>query len=446
MDFAQEYKRKLVSPEEAVKVVKSGDVVEYGHFAVNPTFLDGYLAKRKDELKGVIVNSVTFPGLAQVAANDLERDHFIYNNWHFSAGDRALHDKGAATYIPLLYNELNSLYERYHTPDVFMVKVCPIDKRGYFNLSTSNSGEGTIARLAKTIIVEVNNSIPYVYGGYDEAIHIKDVDYIVESDNKPLINVGSPPPTDVDKKVAEHVVNLIEDGSVIQLGIGAMPNTIGALIADSDLKHLGGHTEMLVDAYMLMMQTGVMDNQAKDFDRGRIPFTFALGSQDLYDWMDHNREVASYPVGYVNSPFVLSKFDKLVSINNVVEVDLYGQVSSESNGPRQITGTGGQFDFHFSAYQSKGGKGILCLASTFKDKEGNIKSRITPQMTLGSMITVPRTVTHYVVTEYGAVDLKGKSNWQRADLLISIAHPDLRDELIKEAEKLNIWVPHNKLV
>ncbi|MDR1616948.1 MAG: butyryl-CoA:acetate CoA-transferase [Syntrophomonadaceae bacterium] len=446
MDFMQEYKSKLVSPEKAVQVVKSGDQVEYGHFAVNPSYLDGYLAKRKDELKGVIVNSITFPGIAQVAECDPERDHFIYNNWHFSAGDRALHDKGLCTYIPFLFNELNTLYERYHDPDVFIAKVCPIDNKGYFNFGTSNSGEMTIARKCKKVIVEVNDKVPFVLGGYDEAIHISDVDYIVESDNQPLIQAASPEPTDVDKTVAENVVKLLEDGCIIQLGIGAMPNAIGTMIANSDLKHLGGHTEMLVDAYMHMIEAGVMDNSTKSFDIGRIPFTFSLGSHKLYEWMDHNRKIASYPVGYVNSPFVLSKIDKLVSINNTIEMDLYGQAASESNGTRHITGTGGQFDFIYSAFQSRGGKGILCLSSTFSGKDGQKKSRIVPYITQGGIVTVPRTVTHYVVTEYGAVDLKAKNNWQRAELLISIAHPDFRDELIKEAEKMKIWVPSNKLL
>ena len=446
MTYASEYKKKLVSAEEAVKCVKSGDDVEYSHFVAAPTYLDAFLAKRKDELKGVIVNCCTFPGIAQVAACDPNRDHFIYNNWHLSGGDRKLADQGLCNYIPFVYHEMNELYERHFEPDVFMVKVCPMDKSGYFNMGTSNSGQMTIAAKAKKIIVEVNNTMPYVYGGFGEAIHISKVDYIVESDNQPLVEVKPIEPSAADKKVASIIVDMIEDGSVLQLGIGGMPNAVGSLIAESDLKNLGGHTEMLVDAYMHMVQSGVMNNLHKSFDRGRIPHTFSMGTRALYDWMNHNPQIASYPVGYCNDPRVLSGIDKLVSINNTIEIDLFGQACSESAGYRQITGTGGQFDYHFSAFKSKGGKGILCLTSTVTNKDGSLKSRIVPVLPPGAIVTTPRTIVHWIVTEYGAVNLKGKNTWQRAEALISIAHPDFRDELIKEAEKMRIWVPANKRV
>jgi acyl-CoA hydrolase len=286
--------------------------------------------------------------------------------------------------------------------------------------------------------------MPYVYGGFDQAIHISQVDYIVESDNAPLGEVKLVEPTEADIQVAGHILKVIEDGSVIQLGIGGMPNTLGALSAQSDLKNLGGHTEMLVDAYMLMVQSGVMNNSLKAFDRGRIPYTFSMGTRALYDWMDHNPMLASYPVRYCNSPYLLATIDKLVSVNNTIEIDLFSQACSESSGYRQITGTGGQFDYHFAAFKSRGGKGILCLTSTFKGKDGSLKSRIVPTLTPGAIVTVPRTVIQYVVTEYGMINLKGKNTWQRAEALISIAHPDFRDELVKEAEKMKIWVPANK--
>jgi acyl-CoA hydrolase len=444
MSHVSEYKKKLVSAEEAVKCVKSGDNVEYSHFVAAPTYLDGFLAKRKDELKGVIVNSCTFPGVAQIAACDPNRDHFIYNNWHLSGGDRKLSDQGLCNYIPMLFHEMNELYERHFEPDVFMVKVCPMDKNGYFNMGTSNSGHMTIAAKAKKVVVEVNNTMPYVYGGYGEAIHISRIDYIVESDNQPLTEVKPIQPSEADKNVANRIVNMIEDGSVIQLGIGGMPNAVGSLIAESDLKNLGGHTEMLVDAYMHMMQSGVMNNLQKPFNRGRIPHTFSMGTTALYEWMDHNPAIASYPVGYCNNPLVLAGIDKLVSINNTIEIDLFSQACSESSGYRQITGTGGQFDYHFSAFKSKGGKGILCLTSTITNKDGSLKSRIVPVLPPGAIVTVPRTIIHWVVTEYGAVNLKGKNTWQRAEALISIAHPDFRDALVKEAEKMKIWVPASK--
>ena len=444
MDFVTEYRRKLVSPEEAVKVVKSGDKVAYGHFAMAPTFLDPYLAQRKDELKAVKVYGVVYPGLAQVATCDPTREHFIYNSWHFSGGDRMLHDKDLCNFVPMLYHEGPEIISRYCETDVFMFKVAPMDSHGYFNFSTSNSDTYAYAKKAKKVIVEVCDKAPYCLGGNLEAIHISDVDMIVETDNKPLIQVPEVAPSDVDKAVAGHIMKLIEDGSVIQLGIGGMPSAVGSMIANSDLKDLGAHTEILVDSYVDMYEAGVLTGKRKAFDKDRMAYTFALGTQKLYDFLHMNRTAASYPVDYTNSPSIAAQHDKLISINNAIEIDLFGQVCSESSGTRQITGTGGQFDFIFSSFKSRGGKGIICLSS-LKEGKGEKKSRIVPTLTPGGIVTVPRAVTNYVVTEFGAVDLKGKTTWERAELLISIADPDMRDELIKEAEKMKIWVKTNKL-
>jgi butyryl-CoA:acetate CoA-transferase len=446
MDFMSDYRKKLVSPEEAVKVVKSGDSVAYGHFAMAPTFLDPYLAQRKDELKAVQVFGVVYPGVPQVAVCDPTREHFIYNSWHYSGGDRVLSDKGLCNYIPMLYHEGPELIRRYYnTNDVMMLKVASMDKNGYFNLSTSNSDTLCYAQNSKIVIVEVCESAPVCLGGNEEAIHISEVDMIVETDNKPLVQVPGVPPTDVDQAVARHVVEMIEDGSVIQLGIGGMPNAIGAMIAQSDLKDLGGHTEILVDSYLDMFEAGVMTGKRKAFDQRKIVYTFALGTQRLYDFLHMNPAAASFPVSYTNTPSISSRHDKLISINNAIEVDLFGQVNSESSGTRQITGTGGQLDFIFSAFSSKGGKGIICLSALKESKDGKMNSRIVPTLSPGSIVTVPRSITNYVTTEYGSVDLKGKTTWQRAELLISIAHPDLRDDLIKEAEKMNIWLKTNKM-
>lgn len=444
MNHKEEYERKLKTAEAAVKSVKSGDWVDYGHFTCAPTFLDAALARRVEELTDVKVRALTFPGRAAIATADPAQEHFTYNNWHFSGGDRSLHDKGLCSYIPLLYHEGPSLYSIIDT-DVFMVKVAPMDAEGYFNFGPSNSISKSIADRAKTVIVEVNTNVPYCRGGRNEAIHISQVDTIVESDNQPLFCLGEPTISDVDRKIASLIVEEIPDGGCLQLGIGGMPNAVGRMIAESDLKDLGVHTEMLADSYVDMYMAGRITNMKKHANKGRMVYTFALGSQKLYDFIDQNWCCASYSVDYTNNPENIRGNDNTIAINNAVEVDLFCQVSSESSGTRQISGTGGQFDFIFGAFHSKGGKSFICLSSTTKDKNGHVKSRIRSVLEPGSIVTVPRTIVHYVVTEYGKAMLKGKSTWERAEALINIAHPDFRDDLIREAELMGIWRRSNRL-
>ncbi|TAL39793.1 MAG: 4-hydroxybutyrate CoA-transferase [Spirochaetes bacterium] len=443
MNYTEEYKNKLSTAEEAVMLVKSGDWVDYGHFACSPTYLDPVLAKRVKELRDVKVRAVCYPGLAAVAMADPSRRSFTYNNWHFSGGDRMLHDRGLCNYIPLNYHE-GADYYRHLRADVFMVKAAPMDRFGYFNFGPSNSITRAIAESASIVIVEVNTNVPYCHGGHNEGIHISDVHCIVESDNAPLISVPAAAVSEADRRIAERIIAQIEDGSCIQLGIGGMPNAVGMMIADSGLKDLGVHTEMLVDAYVDMYESGCVTNRRKSIDPGKIVYTFALGSRRLYDFLDRNPSCASYSADYTNDPVRIAFNDKVVSINNAVEVDLYGQVASESSGTRQISGTGGQFDFAFGAFHSKGGKSFLCLSSTKQDKQGNILSRIRPTLAPGTIVTVPRTIAQYIVTEYGIAMLKGKSTWERCEALIEIAHPSFHEDLIREAGVMGIWTKGHK--
>ncbi|MEQ8173845.1 MAG: acetyl-CoA hydrolase/transferase C-terminal domain-containing protein [Syntrophomonadaceae bacterium] len=447
MNYSAEYQRKLTPVDEAMKVVKSGDVVHYGEFMMNSAYLDAALAKRVEELHNVNIRTTTCPFPPKAVLADPERKHFIYNDNHMSAASRKLHDQNLCNYIPLTYHEANSFYYRgYVDVDVAMIKVGPMDKHGFFNFGTSCSLTPNSCDVARTVIVEVNQNVPQCLGGNREAIHISEIDYIVEGDNQPMPQLPELPISDTDKKIAGIVMEQIEDGACIQLGIGAMPNAVGAMIAQSDLKDLGVHTEMLVDSFVDMYEAGRVTGRRKQLDKCKMIYTFAMGTNKLYEFMDNNPACAIYPVEYTNDPYIIGQNDNVVGINNAIEVDLYGQVASESAGIRHISGTGGQLDFISGSYISKGGKGLICLTSTFTDKAGNLKSRIKPILTPGAIVTVPRSINFYVITEYGVAMLKAKSTWQRAEALINIAHPELRDELIKEADQMNIWVRSNKIV
>lgn len=446
MDFTSEYRRKLTPVDEAMKVVKSGDRVNYGEFVMNSSYLDAALAKRVDELYNVNIQTTTCPFPPQAVLADPDRKHFIYNDWHMSAASRQLHDKNLCNYTPLTYHQGPSYYERgYIGADVAFIKVAPMDKHGFFNLGTSNSMTPSFCDSAKIIIAEVNETVPVCLGGYRESIHISEIDYIVEGNHQPMIQLPELPISDTDKKIATIVLEQIEDGACLQLGIGGMPNAVGAMIAQSDIKDLGVHTEMLVDSFVDMYESGRISGRLKQTNPGKMVYTFAMGTNKLYNFLDRNPTCAIYPVDYTNNPYMIGTNDKVIAINNAIEVDLYGQVASESSGVRHITGTGGQLDFITGSYISKGGKGLICLTSTFKDKEGKIQSRIRPLLTPGAIVTVPRTINFYVITEYGTALMKGKSTWQRAEALINIAHPDLREDLIKEADRMNIWVRSNKI-
>lgn len=445
--YTSEYKRKLVSADEAVKLVKSGDVVDYGFFNGKPVVCDIALAKRKDELRDVqVYSAVTLPPVPEVAKL---RDSFIYHDWQFSKISRILQSNyGLAYYSPILYHRAPQYYRdeiTFHR-NVCICQVAPMDSKGYFNLGPQNSETMANMEAADIVIVEVNKNMPVCLGGAEEAVHISMVDFIVEApDDQLLADIPGAEPTEVDIEVAKHLMEYIHDGSCIQLGIGGMPNAVGKAIAASNLKDLGGHTEMFVDAYVDMIESGRMNGRVKEFDKHKVAFTFAIGSQRMYDFMDNNPALASYPVNYTNDPRVISRLDNFVSICNAVQVDLYSQVNAESMGTTQISGNGGMWDFVLGAQWSKGGKSFICLSSTFNDSEGNLHSRIVPTFSPGSITTIPRQMVDYIVTEYGAVRLSAKPTWARAELLISIAHPDFRDELVKEAEKLKIWTKSNKI-
>lgn len=445
MDYSAEYNQKLVSADEAAKVVQSGDWVDYGWCTGTPDALDKALARRTDELKDVKVRGGVLLRPLAIMEREDAGEHFTWNSWHMSGIERKYIAKGCAFYAPIRYSELPRYCRDIATPsDVVMIQVAPMDKHGFFNFGPNASHLSAICERARAIIVEVNENMPRCLGGFENGIHISKVDHIVQGENPSIAELGAGAPSDVDKAVAKLIVEQIPNGACLQLGIGGMPNAVGSMIAESDLKDLGVHTEMYVDAFVDIAKVGKITGAKKNIDRFRQAYAFAAGTKKLYDYIDDNPELLSAPVDYTNDIRSISALDNFISINNAVDIDLFGQVGAESSGIKHISGAGGQLDFVLGAYLSKGGKSFICLSSTFKDKEGNLKSRIMPTLNNGSVVTDTRTNVHYVVTEQGMVNLKGLSTWQRAEALISIAHPDFRDQLIKDAEKMNIWRRTNK--
>ena len=441
-----EYQAKLRSAEEAAAVVESGQWVDYGLGLSQPIMLDAALAKRKAELRDVKFRSALSLAPRQVVIADPDRESFVFNSWHFGGYERKLHEHNLCNFIPMIYRNKPHFYRNNLEVDVAMISVTPMDKHGYFNLSLTNSATRAILDTAKTVILEVNKNLPTALGGREECIHISEVDYVVEGNNNKLTELPAAAPDEVDQTVARMIVEEIVDGATIQLGIGGMPNAVGTLIAESDAKNLGMHTEMLVDAYLAMFEQGKLTNRCKRTDQGKGVWTFCIGSQKLYDWVDNNPGLASYPVNYTNDPAIIAQNDNFISVNNCIEVDLYGQISSESSGTKQISGSGGQLDFVTGAYSSRGGKSFICFRSTYSDKKNDrLHSRVVPTLHAGGIVTDPRSQAHYLVTEWGKVNLAGRSTWERAERIISIAHPDFRDELIKHAEKMKIWRRSNKI-
>lgn len=438
MDYYMEYQSKLRTPDEAVKIIKSGDWVDYTTATAKPSLLDEALAKRRDELIDVKIRGNLLDGPLRVVECDPSQEHFIYHTWHCSPYERKLCDKGLCYYTPMVFHNLTAYYHFFIDVDVAMIAVPPMDKHGYFNFSINTGTSAEILRQAKKVIIEVNENLPKVRGGYDDCVHISEVDYVVEGPHKPFARRGNIKITPQEEKIAENLIPYIRNGSTLQIGVGSMPDAIARLLSDSELQDLGMHTELCSDAYLHLFESGKLTNAYKNINPRKSVFGFAIGSQDLYDWLDDNPSVMAYPLEYVNKPEVIGQIDNMVSINSCISVDLYGQVSSESVGTRQISGTGGQLDFLEGASISRGGRAFICMNSTFTDSNGVLQSNIVPSFK-GEIITSPRSYVYYIATEFGVVNLEGASSWERAERLISIAHPDFRPWLQEEASKMRIW-------
>ncbi|MDO5047792.1 MAG: acetyl-CoA hydrolase/transferase C-terminal domain-containing protein [Anaerococcus sp.] len=447
MDFKKLYQEKLITAEKAASMVKDGDWVEMGWGAAVPVDFDKALAKRVDELKDVKIRTGVVPYNPYVGQADSTGEHFIYHSYHATGPERNLinGNKNGAFFIPIKYSEIERyIAENLPKAHISVIQVSPMDKHGNFNFGISVSHAMTSFENSEIVILEVNENMPVALGGFRNYVNIKDVDYVFESSNYDMLALAEAKFTDEDVEVAKYVVDKLRDGDTLQLGIGGLPNAIGKAIAKSDLKDLGVHTEMYVDSFMEMAQAGKITGRKKNINPGRQTYAFAAGKQELYDYIDGNEELMAAPVSYVNDIDVIAAHDNYVSINTVLEVDLWGQISAESAGTRHISGAGGALDFVLGAYRSKGGRSFITLKSSRVNKEGKRVSNIVPTFKPGTQATAVRANTHYIATEQGIANFKGLSTWQAAEALIGLAHPETRDDLIKAAEDLGIWRKSNK--
>ena len=437
----ERYTGKFVTAEIAVReCVCSGDWVDYGFGASFPELLDRALAARKGELKDVRLRGglVIAPHIEAIE-RDPEQESFHWYSWHIGDLERKLQAQGLVSFVPALLRSVPELYRHRLRTDVAFVPVSKPDDNGYFSLGLCNYTWKTIICCARKVIFEINEHFPTLYGvDGSHRVHISQADYVVEGEHRPLPTRIYKDPTDVERRIAEFVVSEIPNGATLSLGVGSIPFTIANMLVDSDLRDLGCHTGTISDAFLALWNSGKLTNQRKNFDKGLSTWNLAMGSQDLYDWLGKNSVIFRPDcIDYVHDPYRIAKLENVISINGGVELDLMGQENAESAGTRQISGTGGQLDFLEGAFRSNGGKGFICLASTHKRKDGTLKSNIVPCIPSGSTVSAPRTMTQYIATEYGIVNLAGLSLRERAEAMVGIAHPDFRDELSAYARNFN---------
>lgn len=442
MNWKEDYKKKLVSFEEAAKQIKSGEEVGIGLGigACSPAMYDAIL-DRWQELKDVTINDSV-----QVRPSKLyDLDFMLTLDGHInylpSFGMPLTRKINESRFTDYYVEQSHDLGDRYATwSDVYICMVTPPNEQGWVNLGLSNFysmevvRQGRASEKLRIAIGEVNDQMPVIFG--NNWLHVSEFDFFVENSSK-IPAVGRAAPGEREKKAGDHVLELIKDGDTIQMGIGQIPE---AVIAGLDGKHdIGVHTEMFPIGLPQLVEKGIVNNARKPFHAGVTTATFCIGDQSMYDYVHKNPACEFYPCAYTNSPAFIAQHPNMVAMNMGLIIDLSGQIVSEGVGHRMVSGTGGQLDFQIGAFHSKGGRGITLMYSSRKSKEGNLISSIVPELPLGSPVTVPRHYADYVVTEYGVAHLRYKSRRQRAEALINIAHPDVREEL-RAALKRNFYM------
>ena len=449
------YKKKIISAKEAAATVKSGYSIGLQGFNGYPPSIMDAILDRIEELEGVVVYDI--PNPIDKRVNYFRRLLDTENSGkHIKTislftthpEQRELIRLGIGDQIPVHFSNMPEIFRRLDPPlDVALLEVSPMDESGNFSYGMWGGYTKSMLERCKMVIVEVNENHPYIKG--DCFINLADINFAVEN-TTPQPVLPDIPPSKIEQMIADHIDPLIMDGSTVQLGFGGIPNAVASCFGHK--KNLGVHTEMIVDAYMTLAEQGVITNAKKGINNGKMTATFISGSKKLYDWCHDNDIIDIREVSYTNNPYVIKNNNKMVAINSIIACDLTGQVVCESIGPLQFTGTGGQLDFTRGAVLSPEGKAFLVTPSTGGKNEkmfklapviskGNLVSRIVSTHPPYAIVSVPRNDVDYIVTEYGAVSLRGKDRGERAKLLISIAHPDFRNELERDArEVLNLKV------
>ncbi|MBE0591921.1 MAG: 4-hydroxybutyrate CoA-transferase [Gemmatimonadales bacterium] len=427
MNWLDDYRSKLRTPAEAVGMIASGDRVYYGGNAAIPQALVRALADRRDELYDVQLNHVLLIGEDPLSAPGME-GHFRHNSLFVGPADRKAVNDGRADYVPIFLGQIPRLFRERIVPlDVAMVQVSPPDEHGFMSLGVEVLASTAACQTARTVIAQVNEKMPRVLG--DSFLHVGRVHAIVEA-TEPLPELHLGAPTKVERAIASHVLKLITPGCTVQMGIGGIPDSVWESMEGA--MELGIHTEMISDGAMRAIERGVVTGVHKTLHPGKVVLTFALGTAALYDFLDNNPMIEAHPVNHTNDPEIAAQNENLVAINSAIELDLTGQVCSDSIGPYIYSGFGGQVDFIRGAAHSKGGRPVIAIPSTAK---GGTMSRIVPYLKEGAGVVTSRADVHYVVTEHGAVNLFGKNLRERAELLISVAHPDFQDDLERAAKE-----------
>ncbi len=431
--WVSKYKSKLVSAEDAVKVISSGDKIVIHPGGAAPMHLIDKMVERKEELFGVELYHILVVGNLPYIEPGMEK-HFKHKAFFIGGNTRKAVNEGRAEFIPIFLSEVTLLFKNgVITPDVALINVSPPDEFGFCSYGIDVGNIITPADKSKIVIAQINHNMPRGLG--NSFIHINKIDYIVEHD-APLLELPqvdpdtSPEVMKVYDKIGRNVAELIEDGATIQMGIGAIPDSVLNYLHDR--KNIGVHTEMFSDGIVQLVEDGIITGEEKTLHPGKIVAGFVLGTKQAYNFVDNNPLIEFHPQEYVNDPFVIAKNKKMVAINSAIEIDLTGQVCSDSIGTRFYSGIGGQVDFIRGAAHSEGGKAVIALPSTTKD--GKV-SRIVPTLKPGAGVVTSRGDVRYVVTEYGIAHLFGKSIQDRARELIKISHPKFRDELTEFAKK-----------